>query len=384
MFFHSTLKNITMSCSNFEADMDEKMVAANQMSTPLHSLTLIECNVDMQFLDLVLSLPKALKELSIGERLHVFNCKPSMDPKKRTSSAQFLTALQRQAHSLQRLEHIGGQLEYIPPRDTDPDGAAKLRSLSRLETLELGLESHLNYYLRANGFPPSLKTLKMLDAALPMIWGPGLGPRSMSDVAFHSVTTLVRDCMPPSINPDFKVHLNFTDRSIPTVDARTTRRGRDRQFVDHVFNRPAIYQIARMLASYNARFVISRQEFPSRTPYIPPYMYGEETPVERRIYDSRYFWIFHGQDYQIKDDMKLRRELAEKDMLDACLRCIKRGVGFECSNFGDRQTCSQCSRAHLTCRYEDLVDEGDVNGGVEAEAEAEAGAEAGLQQVLFM
>jgi hypothetical protein len=75
MFLHPTLRNITFSCLNFAADMshEDDLVKEKQKCTPLQSLTIIECNVNIQFLDVVLSLPKALKELSIGERLHTFS-----------------------------------------------------------------------------------------------------------------------------------------------------------------------------------------------------------------------------------------------------------------------------------------------------------------------
>ena len=137
MFKHPTLRHITLSCLNFDGDL--QISESEKKTTSLQSLTLIECNVSVPFLDNVLSLPKALKELSIGERLHVFQeCQPSMDPEKRTSSSRFLVALQKQAHSLQRLTHCGGHVGYLTSRDTDPEGAEKLRSLVELEYLELG------------------------------------------------------------------------------------------------------------------------------------------------------------------------------------------------------------------------------------------------------
>lgn len=369
MFFHPTLKNITLSCLNFEADMDAEMVAVKQKSTPLQSLTLIECNVDVQFLDVVLSLPKALKELCIGERLHVFECKPSMDTKKRTSSALFLTALQRQAESLQRLVHIGGQLDYIPARERDPDGAARLRSLTSLETLELGFESHLNYYLRANGFPPSLRTLKLLDAALSVNAGPDI--LSMANVAFQSVTTLVRDCMPLSMPPDFKVHLHFADNAMFRLYVIQNPSEGDGLFSTLFLDRPSIYKIATMLKSYNAKLHITRETFPSGTAYIPPYMYGEESPVDEKVYDSDDFWRFDGVDYQYMDDLELRERLAEKDMLKVCRRCKRHDK--HCQSLGDGSPCVSCRRAYLRCTWE--YDDDSIE-------EEEAQDEAEWQQVL--
>ncbi|KAF1917603.1 hypothetical protein BDU57DRAFT_513945 [Ampelomyces quisqualis] len=378
MFFHPTLKSITLSCLNFDADMDEEMVAAKQNSTLLQSLTLVECNVNVQFLDVVLGLPKALKELSIGERLHVFDCSPSMDPKKRTSSVQFLTALQRQAESLQRLIHVGGQLEYIPARDCDPDGATKLRSLTKLETLELGFESHLNYYLRANGFPPSLKTLKMLDAALSLNSGPDM--RSMADVAFHSITTLVSSCMPPSIQPGFEVHLHFSDHSMFRLFAIAHPAEQDRLFATVLLDRPTIYKIATILKSHNGKFLVMRETFPSGTSYIPPYMYGEETPVDQKMYDSDDYWRFSNIDYQYIDDETLRAQVIMSNRLRVCRTCELKGLGVEsCRSADEGIKCAPCARSSMECIW-DVAIEGDESEQNEAEAETEVG----IQQVLFM
>jgi hypothetical protein len=339
---------------NFEADMDlnDDIVAKKEKSTPLQSLTLIECNVNVQFLDVVLSLPKALKALSIGERLHIFpECEPTMDTKKRTSSTLFLTALQRQADSLQSLSHLGGVVDHIPARVTDPKGAAKLRSLTNLEHLELGFESHLYYYLRNNGFPPTLKTFKLNDAAISLNAGPDI--RSMADVAFRSITSFLTDCMPSTLQPDFTIHLNFSDHSIFRLFVIAHPAEQNRLLSTLFLDRPAIYKIASILKSYNARFLISRETFPSSTSYIPPYMYGEELPVEEEMYDSTDYWRFNGIDYQVMDDDELRAELKGMKKLKTCLRCATRGLSVDdCRSPGNGSPCLPCLRASLECRWQ--------------------------------
>jgi hypothetical protein len=372
MFMHPTLRKITLSCLNFEADTDDDKIAVERKSTPLQSLILIECNVDVDFLDVVLSLPKALKVLSIGERLHVFDeCKPSMDRKKRTSSALFLSAIQRQAESLHSLSHVGGQLEYITPRESDPQGPAKLRSLTNLEHLELGLESHLNYHLRHNGVPPSLKTLKLLDAAISINAGHDI--RSMADVAFRSITSFVTDCMPQAIQPDFTIHLHFSDHSIFRLFVIAHPEEQSRLLSTLFLDRPAIYKIASILKSYDARFLISRETFPYGTAYIPPYMYGEEEPVEEEMYDSNDYWRFNGIDYQVMDDEQLRAELKGKKKLKTCTPCLMRGLSVDhCRSTGNGASCLPCARSSIDCRWDDGIRE-----------EEEAAEEAELQQVLL-
>jgi hypothetical protein len=364
MFLHPTLRNITLSCLNFEADMDSTMVANKQKSTPLRSLTLIECNVDVRLLDIVLGLPKALVELSVGERLHTFpGCIPTRDVKKRTSSPLFLTALQKQASSLRRLSHLGGNLEYIPERQQDPEGHAKLQSLTNLEFLELGLESHLNYYLRSNGFPPSLKTLKMLDAAISANAGHDI--RTMADVAFRTITSLVTSCLPPTLEPEFKIHLHFSDHSIFRLFVIAHSAEQDRLLSALFLDRPAIYKIASALKLHNARFVVSRETFPSGTAYIPPYMYGEEVPVEFQMYDSDDYWRFNGINYQVVDDEQLRAEMKRKKKLKMCRPCGIRGFSIdECRSPANGSPCSSCTMSSIVCEWdkEEGEEEGEEEG----------------------
>jgi hypothetical protein len=367
MFLHPTLRSITLSCLNFEADMDSTMVLKKQGSTPLRSLTLIECNVDVRFLDVVLDLPKALVELSVGERLHTFpECRPSKVVEKRTSSPLFLTALQKQASSLKRLSHLGGNLEYIPERQQDPEGHAKLRSLTNLEYLELGLESHLNYYLRNNGFPPSLKTLKMLDAAISVNAGHDI--RTMADVAFRTITSLVTSCLPSTLEPDFKIHLHFSDHSIFRLFVIANSAEQDRLLSALFLDRPAIYKIASALKLHNARFVVSRETFPSGTAYIPPYMYGEELPKEFQMYDSDDYWRFNGINYQVVDDEQLREEMKRKKKLKRCISCEIRGFSIdECRSPANGSPCSLCTMNSIVCEWDEEEEEEEgINNGADA------------------
>ncbi|KAF2029612.1 hypothetical protein EK21DRAFT_67344 [Setomelanomma holmii] len=360
MFLHPTLRKITLSCLNFNADLklDDDIVVQNRGSSALRSLTLIESNVDIHFLDVVLSLPKALEELAIGERLHTFEeCEPSMDPSSRTSSTLLLTALQRQAASLRRLSHSGGMIQWMTPRETDPEGAARLRSLISLEQLELGFESHLYYYLRSGGFPPELKTLKMLDAAIALNAGHDIP--AMSEVAFRSITSLVNEHLPATLVSGFTVHLHFSDHSLFRLFVIAHPAEQNRILSALFLDRPAIYKIASILKSYDAFFRVSRDTFPSGTSYIPPFMYGEELPVEEEMYHSANYWRFNGIDYQVMDDKNLRDRLRGKK-LAACVGCTERGISeVECKALAHEEPCLPCRLADMDCRWEDApADEG--------------------------
>ncbi|RMZ74693.1 arabinogalactan endo-beta-14-galactanase [Pyrenophora seminiperda CCB06] len=362
MFRHATLRNITLSCLNFDAGSNEELGISDEeaKSTALRSLALIECNVDVRFLDGILRLPKALKELSIGERLHTFpGCKPSMDPDHRTSSVLFLTALERQASSLQRLTHCGGQIRYLTSRRTDPAGAAKLRSLVNLEYLELGFESHLYYYLREGGFPPGLKTLKMLDSAISINAGPNID--ALSVIAYRSLSTLVTDCLPRTLAPDFHLHLKFSDHAFYRLGPLAMAPNQAQSINKLFFDRSATYKIASVLRSYspNSHFFVSRETFPDGNSFIPPYMYGEQLPVDEIMYDSHDFWRFNGVSYRVMDDEELRNEMQEQMTLRPCKTCRRKGFGLDrCRSLGDGSPCEPCQYGSVvSCEWDDAEDE---------------------------
>ncbi|KAF2133739.1 hypothetical protein P153DRAFT_372329 [Dothidotthia symphoricarpi CBS 119687] len=351
MFLHPTLRKITISCLNFDTDIELNDIPIEKhKSTPLQSLTLIECNVNVRYLDVVLSLPKALKELSINERLHSFpECRPSMDPKTRTSSVLFLTALQKQAGSLRSLVHIGGKMQHLTDRETDPQGSSKLRSLVELEHLELGFESHLYYYLRDNGFPPALKTLKMLDNAISIGAGHFLDP--LLRIIFRSMTSLVTSHLPQNLAPGFTLHLMFSETTIRRLRVQNTIDLDLNQLLTEIFlDRPTVYKIADILKSYKSRFCITRESFPSGMGYIPPYMYGEELPVETVMYDSDDYWRFNTISFRAMDDEELKKELEKEKRMLMCQSCymLNCSVG-DCIFERDATRCSSCELWDRKC-----------------------------------
>lgn len=358
IFLHPTLRNITISCLNFDVDMTlDDIPADKHMSTPLQTLTLIETNVNVCYLDVVLSLPKALKELSINERLHSFReCEPSMDPKKRTSSTLFLTALQRQKASLKKLVHIGGLMSALTIRETDVEGSAKLRSLTELEHLELGFESHLYYYLRNDGFPPSLKTLKMMDTVLSLNARHNLG--SLMNIVFHSITSLVTSHLPHTLLPGFTLHLMFSETSVYRLSLSNMLNLN--HLLSTVFlDRRTIYEIAKIMKSHNARFCITRETFASGMGYIPPYMYGEEIPTELAMYDSDDFWRFNSISYQAMDDEEFKKKIEKERRTRTCQNCITRGLSVTDCHFPEGgMRCSNCEMLDKTCETRTEEDEG--------------------------
>jgi hypothetical protein len=288
-------------------------------------------------------MPKALKELSIGERIHVFpGAVPSTVPEERTCSTRFLPALQQQAESLEKLSHIGGSLAFLPSRQTDPEGSARLRSFDNLQHLELGLESHLYYYLRDNGFPPRLNSLKLLDNAISNNAQRDLA--SLSSILFRSTLSLVTQHFPSIVPQDFTLQVQFSDH------IKATDESEQAYIMSALLNRPSIYKISDILHEHKSRFVVSRETFPSGTAYIPPFMYGEELPVEQIMYDSDNYWTFNDKYYRIVDDETFR-EKVDKDLV-VCPKCVSRGLTErECKQLGDGSRCQPCYRSGLNCGW---------------------------------
>ncbi|KAF2186160.1 hypothetical protein K469DRAFT_706820 [Zopfia rhizophila CBS 207.26] len=289
IFLHPSLRNLTISCSNFAADITPDDIPQEmQKSTPLTSLTFIECNVSVELLDIVLGFPRALKELSIGERLFAF---PGCFPKTTlgVEQSRFLRALSKQGDSLELLRHIGGYSRLWPPSPAD---YPNFRSLKNLRRLELGFESTLRHYLHVCNAPESLKSLKMYDGGLVNI-------RNVSTLqhlqfVWSSSTELALLRIPKTCA--FEVcftHHGPTDarpvEDIPPVwRAQTQRNG--------------VYNIAKPLKARGGRFRIFGQEFPTRNKtFIPPYMYGEDLPIETLLYDSEELWKFAGVNYRSLD-----------------------------------------------------------------------------------
>ncbi|KAF2634468.1 hypothetical protein P280DRAFT_511886 [Massarina eburnea CBS 473.64] len=350
MFFHPTLRRITLSCTNFDAEITHaKILPSQRKSTPLQSLTLIECNVNVKFLDVVLSLPKALKELDIGERQHVFReCHPSHDTKTRTSHPLFLDALARQAHSLERLAHSSGNTGYISYRQPDETGDGRLRHLINLQYLELGAESVLLGCLENNDCPTSLQKLKVTDAA----WVNRI--ISTEQKIMHSRILLQRcnEVASRLSHPvDIDIRFNSKDhevilRTVPVAPWSATFPA----LSDSISPiRGPVYQLANALISRNKQLRLFTQTFLGDNRYIPPYMYGEEAPREEQFYDSDDFWRLSGRSYKLTDDEVYIAELIKGEK-PTCTTC--KGEFLTCYNEGVGDACIYCENLDLECIYE--------------------------------
>jgi hypothetical protein len=355
MFYHPTLRNITISCTNFDSDITHDSVPADKRGkTPLQSLTLIECNVNVKFLDVVLSLPKALKELNIGERQHVFTgCYPSNVAETRTSHPLFVDALTRQADSLQHLSHVSGNLAHILHNHagTSPTalfasvGIGRFRRLTNLKSLELGIESTLWNHIEGNDYPDSLTKLKVTDAA----WVNRTPPTE--SFLRHPAKVLNR-CIQivKKLGRPLDLDVLFTNGDCEQI-LTTISTGNLAVILPSIVGGPVrapVYKLATELKARGAHLRIFANKFSTDRTFIPPFMYGEEVPVERQFYDSDDFWRLAGRNYRVMDDEDFHAEVLKKARL-TCLTCEK--GGRECFNAGDGTTCIHCENDVGPCVY---------------------------------
>ncbi|KAF2439320.1 hypothetical protein P171DRAFT_448170 [Karstenula rhodostoma CBS 690.94] len=344
VFLHPTLKRITISCTNFDAKITHADITDQQKrSTPLKSLTLIECNVNVQFLDVVLSLPKALKELDIGERLHAFpGCFPSTDSTTRTSQPAFLKALVRQADSLERLSHISGATQYLPPEDpTSGGGSVRLSHLYNLRSLSLGIETMLLRHLQRDDYPASLRELKVMDVS----WANNL--KGVSEDTLRHPGRVLRRCTDVVKGMDRPVDLSIVFSNynpeqilstIPTANIALVLQS----IIDGPLRTP-MYTLSSLLRSSGRRLTLLASKFSTRQSYIPPYMYGEELPFEEKFYDSDDFWRVCGLNFRVMDDEVFVEEVKKKPRM-VCTGCKDRMGRSECFNAGDGSMCIHCER----------------------------------------
>ena len=64
MLAHPSIQNLTLSCADIHGSLIRQI--KNLPLTPLKRLTLIECNIDLAALDAILSRPRALEHLYLG------------------------------------------------------------------------------------------------------------------------------------------------------------------------------------------------------------------------------------------------------------------------------------------------------------------------------
>ncbi|KAH7130216.1 hypothetical protein B0J11DRAFT_566283 [Dendryphion nanum] len=288
VFLHPTLRHITISCVNFEAGSGiiriEDLPPNALRSTPLQSLTLIECNIYLDLLEIALSLPKSLKELNLGERLYAWNdCYP-VATQPTTTHPRLLDALLNQKDSLERLSHISGTYTQNSTTNLPSSTTPKLHVMEKLHYLEVDNRSHLLDHIDPE---THITTLKITDAVRAASLGHLFLPSFIYFTDFfqrgHAVAS--RCTKPINIDMVFTAQ-SRSEEILPNL----------RHYFSMKLHRDVVYGFVKTMKTRGARLRIFMERFAGGATFIRPFMYGEERPIEEVVFDSE-VGRFFGAEY---------------------------------------------------------------------------------------
>ncbi|KAI9054057.1 hypothetical protein LZ554_001228 [Drepanopeziza brunnea f. sp. 'monogermtubi'] len=265
IFLHPTLRNLTISCFDINEDI-APILSPKYGSTPLKSLTFDECNIKVEGLAAILSVPKALERLTLGERMHCLE--GYLHSPLGTNPAPFLDALALQEHSLQYIKHIGGHT----PSPAHPSRNLSMANFTQITEMELDMHSALANILSETAPPWSLTAPPTLHLRL----------IRCTSASTKGKTTPQRMLEWLRRVPELDYILD--NDMIPRSHAVT-----ELWYCEACTETWA--EIAEFLAPQGEPQISTDQRrlrvfVLESTGFIPPYMLGEPRPVETLLYDS--------------------------------------------------------------------------------------------------
>ena len=287
MFLHPTVRNITLSCSDITDDLlTSELFRGHERSTPLTNLVFDECNISAFGLQALLSLPRALKKLTLGERQYHFHNPPCIP--LGNSCEHFMGALYMQHESLEYIKHIGGnRLSSNPDLSTNV-----LHYFDNLRMLELGPHSVLRKSLVTDDFPRNLESLRLFSNYA------HYHNLDQGTIAYTHSSSLRMDW--GSIVAAVLSKHNQV-KHVDVILAQAFRQGFGidslRSLWQSAERRDDIYQAAKPLRERGTRFQLFAEYFAGGNVFIPPYLYGEDVPQELLVYDSETPYSFGSVKY---------------------------------------------------------------------------------------
>lgn len=238
--------------------------------TALETLVFEECNIDFESFKTILKLPKALENLTIGERMY----HTSDDVIPMGFRSNFLKAIGPQRSTLKYLKHMGGG-RYWSQAYMLPHFKEDISFLSALETIELGPALGGKY--TSQHLPPTLRKVRFL-----MTFPTDLGrENNFFEHPFWSST--------------------FRNSGLLHQVDLVLYRTQDDEFWNSFWRRESVNWIATKLRKQNTELAIYQPKFCKRS-LIPPYMYGEEISEEELLYVSSSRNTFGNRFYELADD----------------------------------------------------------------------------------
>lgn len=257
------------------------------VKTNLQSLTFEECNIDARALKTILSLPKALKRLTLGERLYEFL--PSPVPLLHQTVGLLVEALELQSHSLEYLMHtkqVRNMTTLIYPFATP-----SLRPLMPMHRT----------------FPdfPELRELDVLyESAFYSVNAKPLA--SIQKLRVHRIPYFLLEVswLLGAFVRNFRIfeqpHLKHVE--LVLHEYRTDRDDTDEEWQEQLLGgastgnpwfdeeaRDCAWELGRRLEKRGIRLTVNTVRSAG---FIPPYMHGEVLPVEIMVYDSQRMCLF--------------------------------------------------------------------------------------------
>ncbi|KAH7354837.1 hypothetical protein BKA65DRAFT_497119 [Rhexocercosporidium sp. MPI-PUGE-AT-0058] len=268
IFLHPTLRNLTISCFDIGENI-EPYLSASKNSTVLRSLTFDECNITIKGLAAILSVPKSLERLTIGERMHHTS---HHEPLGRYP-ARFLEALILQERSLQYVKHIGGRTN-LPHNSTN----LSMATFSNVRRMELDTKSILTQILEETAPPwtPTIPSNLSLCILLPCYQ---FHLNDKDDVWNKPMVSMI-EWLGRVSNLDIVV--DFGGRNNIDYVIQSLWKGKlGPRYLHRILSLVGPGRENAQLDKRRLRIFVVRW-----TGFIPPYMYGEKRPEEELLFDS--------------------------------------------------------------------------------------------------
>lgn len=268
LFRHPTLRYLHISCVTLPLDLpDLEPYAA---STPLQTLVFDECELEPESLRRILSTPKSLKHLTLGENIYNIHYSRSSNPKLTSAADAAMRALSPVANSLETLTHHDPTFATVNPAhqpriSIKGDGMRHFYHLRHLSCDPCSF-LHQGIILDHNIAPPNLETLRLLHYN-----------RHGEDGDYF-------DSLPPVSPYTYLASLKSLEFVQPLVVSPQHLR----------YLAPYICEESRLRERHAAAFDLHQSgknmviyaEACQRTRFIPPYLHGETLPELLVMYDA--------------------------------------------------------------------------------------------------
>ncbi|KAI1474720.1 hypothetical protein K445DRAFT_323546 [Daldinia sp. EC12] len=290
IFLLPQLESLEISCANIgqegSAKWEKEMPQRFQHQTALKSLIFTECVVSIEALDLILSFPRRLLDLTLCEKF--YHRRVAGDSFAIEETDAFNRAISQQAESLESL-HIERFSQY------SDDGKSLVLSLSNfpaLTHLQLGpfLQKEFKYIL-STPVPPALKYLRLIEYGVSMLQK-NRADKLLSDLSVDELLINCKNCGLPFT-------LDISLQHLPHLLRRPLFNGNDvrsdiRQLVNKLGDRFQELQSASTHPRLEDRSESSIRQTSSRLRIltnrrrnkIPPFLHDEGPPRFLVRYDS--------------------------------------------------------------------------------------------------